>query len=323
MPEAEIRAYRAGDEAALMAAWNAALPYDPVDVATFRRQVLLDPNFEPAGLHLAEVNREVAGFCLGIVRRAPFEELGLEPERGWITAFGVRPEQRRRGLGAALLEAALNWFESKGRREVLIAPYVPYYFVPGVDEIHYEDGLQFLLRRGFEVISRPLSMDANLVRLDLSAYETRRAQLAARGVTVRSLRGDEIPLLTAFLAAHMPGDWLRSARALVAPLADRDTIDAVQVAIEGDEVVGYCQFEREHFGPFGVRADRRGEGIGTVLLASALAAMRRQGLHSAWVLWTSDETAERVYSRFGFAETRRFSVVRRRLGRAHHDSVQT
>ena len=57
----------------------------------------------------------------------------------------------------------------------------------------------------------------------------------------------------------------------------------------------------------------QGRGIGTALLATCLQTMRRRGLHTAFVLWTSDETAERVYGRFGFTGTRRFAVLRRAL----------
>jgi predicted GNAT family acetyltransferase len=48
-------------------------------------------------------------------------------------------------------------------------------------------------------------------------------------------------------------------------------------------------------------------------MVKCLQTMRRKGLHNAWVLWTSEETAQKVYSRFGFKETRRFTILRKRL----------
>ena len=90
------------------------------------------------------------------------------------------------------------------------------------------------------------------------------------------------------------------------------------MAVNGSEVVGYCQYWNgegydwyttgAHFGPFGVREDFRGRGIGTVLLYRALLEMRKNGIHNAFVLWT-DERASRLYSRFGFKVTRRFRVM--------------
>ena len=49
-----IRPYRGADEGALLALWNATLTHDPITPATFRTKVLLDPNFSPDGLLLAE-----------------------------------------------------------------------------------------------------------------------------------------------------------------------------------------------------------------------------------------------------------------------------
>jgi GNAT superfamily N-acetyltransferase len=39
---------------------------------------------------------------------------------GWIGAVGVAPEARRRGLGAALTEAAVRWLRERGARTVLL-----------------------------------------------------------------------------------------------------------------------------------------------------------------------------------------------------------
>lgn len=311
MADVIIRGYQPDDEPALLALWEEALPLDAIDAATFRAKVLADANFDPDWLLLAETDGVLDGFLLAIIRREPFAGVGLEPQRGWITAFGVRPEARGRGLGTALLDSALGLFAAAGRESVAIAPYVPNYFVPGVDESAYADGLAWLLRRGFEVVSRPLSMDANLVNLDFAPYIARRAELARSGTEVRALAEGEEPALFDFLAASQPPDWLRAAREL---LSRPGGCEQVVVAVEAGRVVGYCQFAGEHFGPFGVAAEQRGRGLGTLLLATALQTMRRRGLHNAWVLWTCDDAADRVYRRFGFGETRRFAVVRRRLG---------
>jgi GNAT superfamily N-acetyltransferase len=310
-----VRAYRGEDEGALLALWHAALPLDPLDPATFRRKVLLDSNFDPAWLLLAEAGGRLIGFCLCLIRRVPLEKTGMQPEAGWISAFGVHPEARRCGAGTALLDRALELFRAEGRQTVAIASYIPNYFVPGVDVNHYAEGLAFLQRRGFEELDRPMSMDTQLVGRDLEPFVARGQQLKRdHGVEVRPMRPTEIPDLMALLQAHMPGDWVRHAREVLLDVSrGQGDFDQFTIARLGDEVVGYCQFEGEHFGPFGVREGMQGKGIGTVLLATCLQAMQRRGLHTAFVLWTSDANADKVYSRFGFGETRRFSVVRRSL----------
>ena len=80
------------------------------------------------------------------------------------------------------------------------------------------------------------------------------------------------------------------------------------LAVYEGEVVGYCQYEGEHFGPFGVAQGFQSRGIGTVLLGWALRSMAQQGLHNAWVLWTGEDVA-RLYARFGFKESRRFAIL--------------
>ncbi|MCC7493960.1 MAG: GNAT family N-acetyltransferase [Fimbriimonadaceae bacterium] len=309
-----IRPFRGDDEPALLAAWADALPYDSVDPTVFRRQVLCDPNFQREGLLVAEQQGQVLGFVLALVRRVPLEQTGLQPQQGWITAFGVVPEARGNGIGSALLEAALSWLAAQERSVVDLASYIPNYFVPGIDEQHYATGLAFLLRRGWQVTSRPLSMDANLVLLDPAPFQARAARLAGEGIVVRHLRPTETPELLGFLEAVMPGDWWRGGRELLAAAARGGaSYRQISVALAHGELIGYCQFAGEHFGPFGVADGWQGRGIGTVLLAHCLETMRRAGHHHAWVLWTSDQTAARVYSKFGFRETRRFAVLRRRL----------
>lgn len=315
MSAISVRAYRSSDEGFLLALWNAALPFDPIDPGTLRRKVFLDPNFRPEWLLVATHHGELAGFCLCLVRHVPLEKTGMQEDAGWISAFGVHPDHRRHGVGSALLDRAVELFRQAGRTAVSVAPYMPNYFVPGVDVTNYADGLMFLTHRGFVELDRPMSMDTQLAVRDLQPFLSRRERLwQAQGVQVRTMQPDEIPDLTALLQEHMPGDWVRHAReALVDITKGLGTFDQFTLARKDDEVVGYCQFDGEHFGPFGVREDMQGRGIGTVLLAQCLDTMRRHGIHTAFVLWTSDEIAGKVYSRFGFTETRRFAVLRREL----------
>jgi mycothiol synthase len=316
MTDFAVRGYRGADECQLLELWNAALPYDPIDAATFRSKVLLDPNFHPDWLLVAESGDALVGFCLCLIRRVPLEKTGMQADTGWISAFGVQPERRRQGAGGALLDAALALFRGAGRRSVSIAPYIPNYFVPGVDVEHYAGGLRFLTQRGFVELNRPISMDIQLVRQDPAPLLSRRQRLRQElGVEVRALRPHEIPELMALLQTHMPGDWVRHARQVLLDITrGRGEYDQFSVAVKDGEMVGYCQFVGEHFGPFGVREGMQAKGIGTVLLALCLQTMRRRDIHTAFVLWTSDQTAERVYKRFGFTRTRRFAVLRRELG---------
>ncbi|MEM0309126.1 MAG: GNAT family N-acetyltransferase [Thermofilaceae archaeon] len=313
----EIVNYKPGLEEELVECWNKWLKHDPISVSVFERKILLDPNFDEKGLKIAVGKEGIQGFSLCVVRRYPLFYQGLEEERGWITAFAYDPSFP--DAGTALMESSLEYFKEKKRSEVLFSPYTPNYFFPGVDPDRYAWLLELLERHGFVRLYEALSMDAQLwpdYTLPAEIEELEK-KLEGEGVEVRPLETRDIYPLLRFLERSFPADWYRHALELLQSGCEKGQI---LVAVKGDEVVGYCQYWHSedyhwrkpgaHFGPFGVREDMRGKGIGTVLLARCLWEMRRRGIHNAFVLWT-DEQAARLYSRFGFKVTRRYFIMRR------------
>lgn len=312
--EARIRPYRPADEAGLLRVWTRALWADPIGPATWRGKVLLDPNFDSEGCLVAESDGEVRGFILSLVRRVPFFNDGLDPERSWITAFGVDPAYHGRGYGGALLTAALDRLRGLGRTSVALAPYVPNYFTPGVDVDAYAEGLAFLSRHGFETIERPISMRAELTRFQPAAAIVERAeQLRAEGIEVRPVEPYDIVPVLEFIPRHFTWDWHREASGVLTDLFTGDPRQVgMVVAVQNGRVLGYAEHRGERFGPFGVDPSLRGRGIGRVLLAAMLGDMLRKNLHAAWFLWTGDDAA-RLYAQCGFHEVRRFAVLRAAL----------
>lgn len=306
----EIRSYRGADEAALLDLWNATLTYDPINAATFRTKVLLDPNFSSDGLLVADEGGVIAGFVLSLARQVPLFGQGLEPELGWITAFGVAEERRREGTGRALFDAALGRLRGLGRRRVLISPYTPNYFIPGVDVQAYGEALAFLTAGGWQRLSSPISMAA-----DLTGFRSPPeipglvARLAEEGVCVRPVAPADLPVLMPFIQRTFGWDWYRFAQEYLAILFGPGADDIVfLVAMHGGRIAGYCQQRRERFGPFGVLPELRGRGIGRLLLFRCLETALAQGFHCAWFLWTGRDAA-RLYALAGFREIRQFAVM--------------
>jgi ribosomal protein S18 acetylase RimI-like enzyme len=82
------------------------------------RALLRDP--DTAAFLYEEAGRAL-GLCIARVDQAP--PIAVETERGEITDLGVDPAVRRRGIGRALVEAALAWIGGRGvrRLEVRVA----------------------------------------------------------------------------------------------------------------------------------------------------------------------------------------------------------
>jgi ribosomal protein S18 acetylase RimI-like enzyme len=316
---ATIRPYRGDDEAALIALWNETMTHDRINPAAFRTRVLLDLNFHPDGLLVAEEGGVLIGFVLSLTRQVPQFLDGLEPERGWVTAFGVRADRRRQGVGRALFRAAQERMAAMGRKVVMLSPYTPNYFIPGVDVNAYPDALAFLLAEGWQVASQPISMRAETTGFQSTPEIAERAeQLAKQGYAVRAVRSADLPELLPFIARHFGWDWVRFAQdyllELFGPGSDQVCfLVATHTGLDGVErIAGYCQQRRERFGPFGVDPALRGNGLGRVLLFRCLEDMLEKGFHAAWFLWTGEDAA-RLYAVAGFHKVRQFAVMKREL----------
>jgi mycothiol synthase len=309
-----VRPYRPDDEAAIVRVWNASLAGDPINAMTWRAKVLLDPNFDPQGCLMAEVEGQVRGFLLSVTRRVPFFNDGLEPSRAWITAFGVERDWQGRGIGSSLLDAVLNRLRGLGARTVMLSPYVPNYFTPGADVAAYADGIDFLTEHGFQVVERPISMQADLTSFRMPEAIAERAQrLRAEGVDVRPAEPADIVPVLDFVQRHFTWDWHREASGVLGNLFVGDPRQVgMTVAMQDGRVLGYAEHRAERFGPFGVDPELRSRGIGRVLLATVLGEMLKKNYHAAWFLWTGDDAA-RLYAQCGFREARRFAVLRREL----------
>lgn len=309
-----VRAYDAGDEAAIISLWNATMASDPIGPAVFREKVLLDPNFDPNGCLVAEAGDAVRGFLLSLSRRVPFFNQGLQPEEAWITAFGVHPHWQRQRIGSHLLEACVQRLREHGSTTLTVSPYVPNYFIPGVDVAAYAAAVAFLKRHGFEEVSRPLSMRAELTGFRVPPAIAEAAdKLIGGGLAIRVAEPADIVPVLDFVRQHFSWDWYREAADIFGDLFAGDPRQVnLLVARQGGEVVGYAQHRAERFGPFGVNPSLRSRGIGRVLLAQTLVEMLKRGYHAAWFLWTSDNAA-RLYAQCGFHEVRRFAVMKRSL----------
>ena len=311
----DISSYSETERRAVLDLWARALPLDAVTEATFETRILLDENFDPSTFLLARDGTQLAGFVLGMYpRHLPMGDADPAGTRAWITALGVDPSGVLPEIAGVLLERLERQFRSLGKRDILVSTYPPGYFTPGIDRDAYRPLLDFLLSRKYVEQKQALSMDAPIVLFQVPenviALE---ARLRADGITMRPYQRTDLLEFLGFLEQTMPTDWVRVERANLKKISSGIfSTDHITVVTHAGSIIGYCQFEGSHFGPFGVAETFQGRGIGTVLLARTLERMRQHGYHDAWVMWTDDKAAG-VYRKFGFKETRRFSILRKEL----------
>jgi GNAT superfamily N-acetyltransferase len=203
---------------------------------------------------------------------------------GWHTPPGeaigvalVRPEHRGRGIGSALLETIEGWAREQGQTHLEG-------WVSEADEA----SVLWAQRRGYEETGR----NSRMV-LDLTAIEppdttpppgiaivtwAERPELARGLWEVAREAGRDIPgeedtdvgPFEEWLSRDMQGS--------------SDRADAVFVAVEGDEVLGYAKLsttsdntERAYHDLTGVKRAHRGRGIAAALKATQIAWAKEQG----------------------------------------------
>lgn len=102
----EIRAYRDGDEAAVVALWQACgltRPWNPPagDIALLRRS-------RHGDILVAADGETVVGSVM----------VGHDGHRGWVYYLAVAPARRRGGIGGRLMAAAEAWVAARGVRKL-------------------------------------------------------------------------------------------------------------------------------------------------------------------------------------------------------------
>lgn len=319
----QIREFRRGDGRQLVDTWRRSVLLDPITPRRFRNLVLLDPNFDPAGLRVAVAGDEsghptVVGAAYAVRRTVPMVGTDLEPTRGWLPFFFVAPEARRRGVGDALLREVLSWLREQGRTEVEFAGYTPNYILPGLDVAAYPGARKLLERHGFRVRYEAAAMDRSLVDYTMpTAVAERTAALRAEGYILDTPTDDDLVDLVELAGTEFNPDWARAIRECVVAGTPTDRI--VVARDPAGALVGWAMHQAyegitERFGPFGVSESRRGTGLGKVLLHLTLERMRALGAHGAWFLWTGETSpAGHLYRRTGFTTTRTFQVMRASL----------
>jgi ribosomal protein S18 acetylase RimI-like enzyme len=317
MTEINIRPYAYTDESQVISLWNTCLIKDPVNQAVFHKKVLLDPNFD-TDLAVVAVNEEqdVVGYALGLVRKYPYEERGLEPERAWISVMHVDPGYQRQGIGRQLVQHLENKFKKMNRTNVTLGAYSPNYFFPGPDKEAYGGSIPFFESLGYQVTGEAVGMDKVLYNFTIpeEVRAIKGTLLNEHGIRIIPFTKEYTLPLLGFLHKNFPGGWVRNVREALTKFKGEETII---LAVDRDnKILGYCQRAIDdlegHFGPFGVSEKMRGKKVGSVLFYEMLMDMYSRGIFHVWLAWT-DQDAQRFYERAGMKVMKRHVTMKKFL----------
>jgi len=304
----EVRTLRGEDLNSIVSIWNRALTLDPITMGRFVGGVLGDPDYWPgedSGFFVAVRESKPVGFLRAIIRRLDNDRIGTEPDLGWIPVAAVDPDHQRSGVGTALMNAALAWFGRHNRKRIWVcgnSGSAPGYAFPGVDIDAYPGGLALFRNAGFRVDRESEGMSREIIHFDVPA-QRREAWSVGEDVVIEPLSPQRVQDFVDFLADAFPGDWNTAARSKIRA----GLLHEVLIAIVEGRVVGYCQWEGEHFGPFGVRAEYRSRRVGAKLFVEAVKRIREADGRSVWFNWAEVDAA-RFYRRFGLEANRRFAI---------------
>ena len=311
----EIRHYVQADEEKIVDLWNRTCTFDAIDVRKFRRQAILDENFNTDLSWVAVDEEKVIGFIYGTKRKFPYLERGLEPERGWVNVLFVDEKYQCCGIGAELLTNCENALKEVGCTNITLGAYSPNYFFPGVDFENYPLAIRFFEERGYASQEKHYSMGKNLhgYRIPEGTLQKQREAEKKGYQFVRFDYKYTLELLE-FLRIEFGGGWKRNA--LIA--MQNETAEDVILLVLNKEgnICGFCMRAIDgnpmRFGPIGVAESERNAGIGGILLELQCYEMCKKGIYRMYFV-TTDEPGRRYYERHGLQTFRTFVSYKKGL----------
>lgn len=312
----KLIAYDQSYESKLLNLWNTSLYVDQVGESVFRKQVLFDENFDPELCLLAVEDDDLLGFALGIMRRIPYLDRGLEPHRAWISVMAVDAARRKEHVGSALVTELEERFAAKGAHEVTIAAYSPNYFFPGIDQAHYPEAIDFFCTLGYVMDGEAVSMCRELYTYHMSEDMLERKRIAeAKGFRFEKFTYPYSQKLLKFLGDEFGGGWKCNALMV---MQKQEAEQLIWIVIDqNNEVVGFCMRKMDgcdhRFGPFGVSESLRSHGLGSILFELMMEDMKKEKVFSLYFLWTHG-AGQRFYERHGVHAYRQFTLGKKRIG---------
>ena len=276
--------------------------------------MLYDVNFDPSLYLLAVEDGKLLGFVYGTKRKVYDEIKGLENEQGWIVAMGVHPSCRGQGIGSALLIAIEKQLKERGTARLYVGPYGSAYICPGIDRECYSKSVSFFSNMGYTDSGESCSMSMDLWGYKVpQQYVEKKKNLEARGFIFKPFAKEDSLALFSFMEKNFPY-WLPLVRSsILQGRAEKILITALE---KNGEAAGFVMRGMdgtdERFGPFGIRPDLQGIGLGSVLFHEMMENMIRNRIFHTYFMWTSGRNLE-IYGSWGMKIFRRYAMFHKTI----------
>lgn len=279
----------------------------------FARIYYANESRDPQSFFVEKDNGRTVGFCIGIKRRVPYLDRGLEKDKAFLLAIGVLKEYRNRGIGTALLKKFEQYYADNSET-IVVGQFSPYYFFPAVEED--TDAYHLFLANDYSSYDRCFGMHKDLtdyrIPEDICRFQQKRENEGFRFLQYSQQHAIE---LLQFVESNFTAGWYYSiCSAVLNQRAER----TVLLAMKDDHIIGYIQREFDYdpnrFGPFGVAEEYRCKGIGTILLHNCWQSMTQEGKKSAYFK-TTDEIAQKFYLRNGMTTDKTMWHMKKESGK--------
>jgi GNAT superfamily N-acetyltransferase len=255
---------------------NNNMKFDRLTEALLREKILEDPDYTPELILTTWERGELVGFMSGLVRRVRDEKIG------YIKMMVVREERRREGIARNMYHILEEAFRSRGAVRCRIYDVPMNYFMPGIDP-RYTPAICFAQRLGFNRFADTSNMLAPLQGQDFSTLEKEK-KLAGRDVTIHRASPEDRDEMLVFIDRHFDL-W----RAEVENMF-RSIPVSLHIARHNGELFAFSGHNGNNigtgwFGPMGTHPEKRGMGVGGVLLKRCLQDMKDWGLEYSIIPW--------------------------------------
>lgn len=323
-----IRAYQDSDLPFIIDVWNGCVArgevlYRPLTQAYFAEKFT---DFPGTQIFVCEEEGALCGFLAGCRPVTFLPDQTEENTPAYLSVMMVAPEWRGRGVGSALLGAFEAYYAALGKKAFAVSSLCPInldWVIPGTPGHEHNNmpgmdegcaGFEFLKKRGYAVRVREVAMYLNLAQYEKKPeVEEKRASLLAQGIRAGLYDPAEKAEFDGMCDRVGSEYW----RQVLQEETSKENPRPILAAVTDGHIVGFT-------GPVDKQENGRGwftgictdplyerRGIAGVLFNDLMGEFVKVGAAYSTLFTGTENHAQRLYLKTGFAPARYFSIMRK------------